>query len=295
MSTLASIGRLILTYLALNLLVPGPCNPRKHSPRQIRQIARSVKTFGFAVPILVDRNNTIVAGHGRYFAAQSLGLTEVPVIRLEHLTDAQAKAFRIADNRLTEISSWDDRLLAECLKELSELDLDFGLEAIGFEMGEIDFRIESLTFNEADRDEADVIPSREGQPAVTKRGDLWLLGRHRVCCDNALEQHAFDTLMQGHRAGMVFVDPPYNVGIDGHASGLGRIHHREFAMASGEMNVAQFTSFLAKALTLLSGNSDDGAIPIRQAGRCEHRAGGCASSRSPASRPRVRGRQHLPK
>lgn len=145
MGTLFSLGQLVVVYLALSALVLEPRNPKQHSRRQIRQIARSIETFGFAVPILVDRTNKIVAGHGRYFAAQSLGLTEVPVIRLEHLTEAQAKAFRIADNRLTEISIWDDRLLAESLKELSELDLNFSLEATGFDTGEIDFRIEQLT------------------------------------------------------------------------------------------------------------------------------------------------------
>jgi ParB-like chromosome segregation protein Spo0J len=136
----------------------------------------------------VDRNNKIVGGHGRYCAAQSLGLTEVPVIRLEHLTEAQAKAFRIADNRLTETSVWDDRLLAESLKELSELDLDFSLEATGFEMSEIDFRIEGITADSDGGDtKADALPPACGQPAVTERGDIWLLSQHRVCCDNALE------------------------------------------------------------------------------------------------------------
>jgi DNA modification methylase len=128
-------------------------------------------------------------------------------------------------------------------------------------MGEIDVRIEGLTADAADSDgKDDALPPQRGQPAVTKRGDLWLLGLHRVGCDNALEQRAFDTLMQGIRAGMVFIDPPYNVRIDGHAGGLGTIHHREFAMASGEMDEAQFTSFLTRALTVLFRNSVDGAI-----------------------------------
>jgi DNA methylase/ParB-like nuclease domain len=256
-----SLDRLVVTYLALPTLILDPHNPRHHSPRQIRQIARSIQAFGFAIPILVDRNNRIVGGHGRYLAAQSLGLTEVPVIRLEHLTEAQAKALRIADNRLTETSIWDDRLLAESLRELSELDLDFSLEATGFEMGEIDLRIEGLTADAAGSDSPDdALPPQLGQPSVSRRGDLWLLRQHRVYCNSALEQRAFDELMQGTQAGMVFIDPPYNVRIDGHASGLGTIHHREFAMASGEMTAAQFTWFLTLALTLLSGNSVDGAI-----------------------------------
>src|SRR5580704_11595471 len=145
MAAIISLGRLIITYLALSALILDPRNPRRHSPRQIKQIAQSIKAFGFAVPVLVDCHNRIVAGHGRFQAAQLLGLIEVPVIRLEHLTDAQAKAFRIADNRLTEMSGWDDRLLTETLKELSEIELDFSIEATGFTMGEIDLRIEGLS------------------------------------------------------------------------------------------------------------------------------------------------------
>jgi hypothetical protein len=261
MSGLISLGRLVVTYLTLSALVLDPRNPRHHSRPQIRQIARSIKAFGFAVPILVDRNNQIVAGHGRYLAAQSLGLVEVPVVRLEHLTPAQAKALRIADNRLTENSSWDARLLAESLKELSELELDFSLEDLGFEMGEIDFRIEGLNADsDNDDDKADVLPPQRDLPAVTTNGDMFLLERHRVICGNALEPRSFEILMQGVLAGTGFIDPPYNVRIDGHASGLGAIHHREFAMASGEMSQGQFTSFLTLALTLLSRNSAEGAI-----------------------------------
>src|SRR5271156_2650598 len=122
----------------------NPENPRIHSPRQIRQIARSIEAFGFNVPVLADAELNVIAGHGRILACRQLGLSEVPVIRLERLTEAQVHAFTIADNRLTENSVWDDKLLAEQLHELSLLDLDFSLGATGFEMGEIDLRIEGL-------------------------------------------------------------------------------------------------------------------------------------------------------
>jgi ParB-like chromosome segregation protein Spo0J len=122
-------------------LEPDPRNPRAHSAKQIRQIARSIEAFGFNVPILVDARRRVIAGHGRIIACKLLGWTEVPTISLEHLNPAQAKAFMIADNRLTDNSAWDDQLLAEQLKELSVLDLEFTLEATGFEMGEIDLRI----------------------------------------------------------------------------------------------------------------------------------------------------------
>lgn len=127
-----------VVYRPLAELKLDPNNPRLHSPRHIEQLRRSIETFDFNVPILVDAKLKVIAGHGRILACQSLGWTEAPTIRLDHLTEAQARAFMIADNRLTEISLWDDRLLAQQLKELSELDLDFSLEATGFQMGEID-------------------------------------------------------------------------------------------------------------------------------------------------------------
>jgi ParB-like chromosome segregation protein Spo0J len=136
---------LSVVYRAISELKPDPRNPRSHGPKQVLQIANSISAFGFNVPVLVDSNLTIVAGHGRLLACQQLGWDKVPTISLGHLSAAQAKAFLIADNRLTENSEWDDRLLAAQLKELSLLDLDFNLEVIGFDMGEIDLRIESLS------------------------------------------------------------------------------------------------------------------------------------------------------
>ena len=135
---------LSVDYVPIVQLKPDPKNARVHSKKQIRQIAKSIESFGFNVPILIDSNFEVIAGHGRVLAAKHLGLTEVPTIRLDHLTEAQRRAFMIADNRLTEITVWDDRLLAEQLKELASVDLDFDIEATGFDLGEIDFRIESL-------------------------------------------------------------------------------------------------------------------------------------------------------
>jgi ParB-like chromosome segregation protein Spo0J len=134
-----------VVYRPLAELQLDPRNPRVHGPRQIRQIARSIETFDFNVPILIDAECKVIAGHGRVLAARELELREVPTIRLEHLSTAQARAFMIADNRLTENSTWDDRLLAEQLQELAVMNLDFSLEVTGFEMGEIDLRIEGLT------------------------------------------------------------------------------------------------------------------------------------------------------
>src|SRR3984893_726868 len=237
-----------IVYRRIDTLKPDPANPRRHTKRQIRQIADSIETFDFNVPILIDGDDNIVAGHGRFFACRLLGITEVPTLCLDHLTPEQARAFRIADNRVAEVSTWDDRLLAEQLRDLSLHGLDFTLEATGFDMGEIDLRIASLEEPpERDDDPADVVPEVSAGPALSKNGDLWVLGRHRLLCGSALETPAFAALMGEEPAAMVFVDPPYNVQIDGHASGLGAIRHRPFPMASGEMDRPEFTAFLGEA------------------------------------------------
>ena len=242
-------------------LKPNPANARIHSKKQIRQIANSIQAFGFNVPVLVDAELNVICGHGRLLACRELGWTEVPTLRLDHLTPAQARAFMIADNRLTEISSCDDRLLAEQLKDLSLHGLDFNIEVIGFEMGEIDLRIASLEdVPEQDDDPADALPEPPTGSPVSNIGDLWLLGRHRVLCGSALDATAFTALLSEERAAMVFTDPPYNVPIDGHASGLGAIHHRPFPMASGEMDGAEFTSFLSEAFRNLVAFSVDGVL-----------------------------------
>ncbi len=253
-------ARVAISYRPISELKSDPQNPRVHSPKQIRQIARSIEVFGFVVPILVDASGKIIAGHGRISAAQLLGGSEIPTICLDHLTEAQVKAFMIADNRLTENSTWDDRLLAQHLKDLSLLELDFSLEVTGFAMGEIDLRIEGLEVTPAAApDPGDALPPAAG-PQVSRAGDLWLLGRHRVYCGDALDDGAYDALMQGDTAAMVFTDPPYNVKIDGNVSGLGAVQHREFAMASGEMSESEFTAFLTRVCALLARHSDEGSI-----------------------------------
>jgi DNA modification methylase len=210
---------------------------------------------------LIDCHNKIVAGHGRFLAAQFLGLIEVPVIRLEHLTTAQAKAFMIADNRLTEASVWDDRLLAESLKELSEQELDFSIEATGFTVGEIDLRIEGLmTTGEHEPDAADRLPTVNSQFAISKSGDIWHLGRHVLLCGSALSEESFRALLGIKRAQMVFADPPYNIPIQGNTSGHGRIQYRDFTMAVGELDAVEFTSFLTRCCALMAKYSIDGSI-----------------------------------
>ena len=251
--------RIEIVYQPIDQLKPDPRNARRHSRRQVQQIADSIEAFGFNVPILIDAELKVIAGHGRLLACNYLGRKEVPTISLEHLSPAQVRAFMIADNRLTEIATWDDRLLGEQLRELSELNLDFSLELTGFDMAEIDLLIEGAC-GIPDSDAEDGHPPIGSGPTITRAGDLWILGRHRIHCGSALDEEAYRVLMEGDRAVMIFIDPPYNVPIEGHVSGLGAIRHREFAMASGEMNEAQFTEFLARAFGLLARFSLEGAL-----------------------------------
>ena len=183
----------------------------------------------------------------------------MPTISLEHLTPEQARAFAIADNRLTDNSVWDDRLLGEALKELSGLELDFSLEATGFSTTEIDLRIEGLEETPPQDPDDDVDTPMPG-PATSRPGDLWCLGDHRLLCGNALEAEAYASLLDEEQASVVFTDPPYNVVVDGHVSGLGQHRHREFAMASGEMDQQAFTRFLATAFNHMARHASDGAL-----------------------------------
>ena len=251
---------LSIAYRPITELKGDPKNPRAHSQRQIRQVADSISAFGFIVPILTGGAGTVIAGHGRLLAARRLGLSSVPTICVEHLTPAQAKAFQIADNKLTENSTWDDSLLAEALKELFVQDLDFSLEVTGFELPEIDLRIQSLEESPpAQDDPADTIPEVE-KVAVTQPGQLWQLGKHRLLCGSALDEAAYKALLDGALADFVFTDPPYNVPIAGHVCGSGAIQHREFAMASGEMSRAEFTRFLEDVFSQLVAHSKPGSV-----------------------------------
>ena len=182
---------------------------------------------------------------------------QIPVVSLEHLSEAQARAYMLADNKLTDRSSWDDEALALQLKELTDLALDFDIEAIGFEPPEIDLRIQSLDMTPEDA--ADDFEVAAG-PVVSKPGDLWLLDSHRLYCGSALDLAAYNAVLAGEKAAAAFTDPPYNVKINGHASGKGKITHREFPMAAGEMTEAEFTSFLQQALGHLSANCREGAL-----------------------------------
>ena len=249
--------RSAVTYLPRAAIKPYAANPRKHPRDQVAAIARSIEAFGFTAPILVDKDNNIVAGHGRHLAAELLDLAEVPVIRLERLTPEQVKAYRLADNKLADRSSWDDRQVALDLKELSELADEIVIEATGFEAAEIDIRIQSLDEPEV-ADPADGFEALEGPP-TSRLGDVWALGDHRLVCGSALEPASYSALAGKEAAAAVFTDPPYNVPVNGHVSGKGARKHREFPEASGEMSKEEFLRFLVGALRLAVAHAQDEA------------------------------------
>lgn len=261
-TTGASLGLrdLVVGEVPVSSLKPYANNPRTHTKKQIRQIAESIRTFGWTNPVLVDANDRIIAGHGRVEAAKLLGIPTVPVLRIEDLSEAQLKAYVIADNKLAELAGWDEQILAKELQLLTELNLDFDIEVTGFEMGEIDVLIENQGEN-TESDPADDIPEiDETKSPVSFTGDVWLLGPHRLACGDALSSESYSLLMGHRRAQMVFVDPPYNLSIRDVLSANGKVKHREFAMAAGEMSPEEFIAFLVRSLKHHATHSRPGSI-----------------------------------
>jgi len=203
------------------MLMPNPHNARTHNRHQRRQIAASIRAFGFTNPVLIDSRNVIIAGHGRVEAAKLLGIDQVPTVRLEGLTEDQIRAYVIADNRLAEKAGWDKEILAIELQHLNTLDLNFDITTTGFEIPEIDQIFEEVRTKTAKDDKDEVFEADRNGPAVAQPGDLWQLGKHRILCDNALHETSYQTLMGSRRAHAVCSDLPYNVPIDGNVCGKG--------------------------------------------------------------------------
>lgn len=231
---------------------------RTHDERQISMIMGSFSTFGLVNPLVVDQDLVILAGHARLEAAKRLGIIEVPVVRIDHLTETEKRAYVIADNRIAEKAGWDVEVLAEELRFLSQT-IEFETEVIGFDSIELDVLLEPKSEAEDEPDPADIIPDVPAL-ATSRLGDVWQLGRHRVLCGSALDRTSYADLIADMRVRMVLTDPPYNVAIQGFVSGLGKTIHREFAMASGEMSDDEFISFLTAALAETAQFSIDGAL-----------------------------------
>jgi DNA modification methylase len=250
---------LVIVDQSISALRPFERNARTHSNRQIRQIAESIGAFGFVNPVLIDSTNRIIAGHGRVLAAKRIGRERVPTVRIDWLSEDQIRAYIIADNQLALKAGWDKEILAIELQYLMNIDSpDFDVTITGFEVPEIDAILADP--NGASNDEESFAePDRDAVPA-TAPGDIWHLGKHRITCASCLHESTYRAFIGPKRAAAVFTDPPFNVRIDGHATGNGAIRHREFTMASGEMSDAEFFSFLTNAIDLVARFSAANAI-----------------------------------
>lgn len=245
--------------MAIGLLKPFKGNARTHSKKQVKQIARSIERFGFTNPVLISDDGEIIAGHGRVEAAKLLGRRTVPTLALSHLSQTERRAYVLADNKLAQNAGWDRDILAIELQAL--IDVDFDVELTGFSLAEVDFALAEAS--EADPDgpatAEDAVPEPANE-AVSRAGDIWMLGRHRLLCGDTRDLETMNRLMDGETADLVFTDPPYNVAIDGNVCGLGSVKHREFAFASGEMSENQFVHFLSSTLGNMSRVMRNGAI-----------------------------------
>jgi DNA modification methylase len=245
---------LTINYRSPVDIKPSKWNARTHSKRQVEQIARSISTFGFTNPLLVDEHSMLIAGHGRLAAAKNLGMPEVPAITLGGLSDTEKRALMLADNKIALNAGWDTEQLRLELETLTRLDLNFDIEITGFSAAEIDV---SLGTQNVDPDD-EVIPAASSSPR-TKMGDIWLLEDHRVGCGDCRDLLFLRALVgQDQEVDAAFLDPPYNVAIRGHANV--RSKHREFAMASGEMTDVEFRQFLNDSLSACASVSRDGAV-----------------------------------
>ena len=245
-----------IEYRPVETLRPSERNSRTHSKKQLHKIAASLRQFGFVNPILIDATGEIIAGHGRYAAAKSIGLSQVPTICLEHMGEADRRAYRIADNRLAELSGWDSALLKIELSFLAEIDIDLP-EITAFETAEIDLILEPAPAPKPDP--ADLLPDMNmAEPPVSRVGDLWFCGEHRLFNGDAKEAASYTRLLGDERAQMVFANPPFNARIAGHVCRTGR--HEEFVEASGEKSREEYLVFLKTVLGRMAEASQDGSI-----------------------------------
>src|SRR5450631_700840 len=225
-----------IEHWPLDRLIPYARNPRTHSDAQVAQIAASIAEFGFNNPILVDTKAGIIAGHGRLLAARKLQLAEVPVIVLDHLTEAQKRAYILADNQLALNAGWDDTLLAAELAALQQEDFDLSL--IGFEDAELARLLAAQDAAEGLTDE-DAVPELAETP-ISALGDLWILGDHRLLVGDATDTAAVVRLVAGASADLVFTDPPYNVSYEGYTED-------RLTIKGDRMSDAEFKQFLERA------------------------------------------------
>jgi site-specific DNA-methyltransferase (adenine-specific) len=237
-----------IEYLEVESLIPYARNSRTHSDEQVAQVAASIKEFGFTNPVLVDQDGMIIAGHGRTLAAQRLQMKEVPCLRLSHLSEAQKRAYVIADNKLALNAGWDDELLAVELRDLK--DSDFDLSLTGFGDDELaDLLAEALEEGLTDEDSVPEAP----ETPVTVPGDIWVLGKHRLMCGDATSIENLEKLCEGQMVDMWLTDPPYNVAYEGKTKDA-------LTIKNDEMGNDDFRQFLRDSYTAADAVMKPGAV-----------------------------------
>lgn len=251
------LSKLVVEYRSIGTLQIYQNNARIHSEHQIRQIASSIEASGFTNPVLIDTENTIIAGHGRVAAAKLLGIASVPTIRLEGLSDEEIRAYVIADNRIAERAGWDKSILAIELQHLLSVDINFDITLTGFEIPEMDL-ITAKKQNHRDND--DLFRAPETLQPVTNSGDAWSLGRHRILCGNPSLPSDFDCLMVKRHASLVFVDPAFVLPIDNRDSGNSSGRRQETSLTVGESAGLESVASLNISLSLLAQHSTSGSI-----------------------------------
>lgn len=246
----------------LDTLKPSPLNAREHSEKQIDMIADSMRKFGFISPLVVDGKFEIVAGHGRYEAAKKAGIKAVPIVRIEHLTEAEIRAYRLVDNRIAEESIWNEKALATEIDYLIQAELnceiDFSVEITGFSTPFIDTLFIEEEEGVISDEEAETPLILQNKPPVATLGDIWTLGQHRVACGDSRDTTLNARLFGKEQVQLLCSDPPYNLKISGFVSGKGAVKHKEFRMCSGEMSKEEFIDFLHQAFSAAFSRLDDG-------------------------------------
>ena len=230
------LGATKIEWRSVDKLIPYAKNDRTHSDEQVAQIAGSIKEFGFNNPVLVDKDNSVIAGHGRLMAARKLGMDKVPVVELEHLTESQRKAYVLADNRIALNSGWDTSMLS---LELQDLKDDIDLSLLGFYPDELDALLNPIEETEGLTDE-DAVPDVPDEPK-TKLGDIYILGNHRLMCGDSTSIDSVDKLLEGERPDMVFTDPPYNIDYQG-------VKDKRDKIKNDKMSDEAFKDFLMQSL-----------------------------------------------
>lgn len=251
---------LAIRYIDVSFLKEYKRNVKIHSEKQIAKLLQSMCTYGVVTPILVDKNYELIAGHGRLEALKQLGYQKIPIIMLEHLTEAQIKAYRLADNRIADEAEYNIDLLKIELQELVTCD-DFVITDTGFDIAEIDnIIIDDYSEKKENIDEADEIDNLKNIEKRVHFGDIWKAGEHFVLCGDALKSESYEVLFGEEKANLILVDPPYNVRITGHVCGKGKTKHKEFTMASGEMSDEEFENFVSTFIIQLVKFSYDGSL-----------------------------------